>query len=769
MRKALQEAGREGATEYGRALFREYVEVVSDAIEALFGRLLRGQAPAGRHYCAIPALLVFAERGMRPAAALALGVVIDQLSRRRTFKEVAKLIGKEIEDEARALSIQAADGDLLRLLKKRAGKRKDIVGQKVMQQLRLHAEPWSAADRTHVGGLLLDLVVGATGLVRVTKVRNHEDIEPTEEALAIIKANPPRPLPAKRLPMLVPPREWQGIYGGGHLGSEAPLVSSRKPIDLGVYEQADLGLQLQVVNALQRQTMTVDPWMVEVQRQAWDSNVRGLFPVQRDPMAAPAQPEKGAPREEWAKWHQQKAAAWGDEATGRRARVRIEECLRQCESVASRPVWFAYDLDFRGRVYSSNRYATHQGPDQEKGAISFAAGLPCNEEGFEWLLKAAAGHYGLSKKSWEERLQWGRSHLEMICSVAEEPLERLELWRGADDPWQFLQAARAIRQWLQDPSEPIGCPVRMDQTCSAVGICSALLRDKRLARSTNLVGGTRHDIYGVVAERVTLLLRREIEAGFGVGGKHAAFWLDFGVDRALMKAPVMTSVYGASHFTLVDGLVAALEERGGRAELWQLQAQELAPARYLAKVIKQALQLEVQACLDLQAWLKQVSAAVIKTQNPLRWTSPSGWPMHLGQEMQDTVNTGTQLTGKPRVRSRHREAKEGELSANATNRGITANLVHSFDAALCHLVVSRAGEQRVQVLTNHDCFAAVPANAGWLHRELHYQVRELYKTDWLAEIAAEIGRRSGLDALPPSPPPGDLCPGEIGQNPYCFS
>lgn len=769
IRRNLLNAGRETATEYGRLLFREYGERVSDAIEALFLRMLRGDAPAGPHYCALPALLVFHDKGLRPAAALALGVVLDRLSRRRPYREVAMAIGREIEDEARALSIEAHDRDMLRLLKKRAGgRRREVVGQWTLQTLRLGGERWSSQDRLHVGGLLLDLVVAHTGLVRVVQQRQPA-VEPTVETLALMKANPPRPVPVRRLPMLVQPRPWEGLYGGGHLDNKSAVVVTPRPLDLRYLEQADISAQLQVVNALQQQQMAIDPWMVAVQREAWDANIRGLFPVQRNPLVTPSQPDPWADKQEWADWHRKKQQAWLDQDVGKAQRMRIEEGLRQSEAVAGRPVWFAYGLDFRGRVYSSNRYVTHQGPDHDKALVSFAHGEPCGERGFEWLLMAAAGHWGLGKAKWEERLDWGKQNLDRLTAVAEAPLDRLELWRGADDPWQLLQVARAVQQWLTDPTQPIGCPVRLDQTCSGVGISAALVRDARLARLTNLTGSTRADIYQVVADRVTALLREEVELAGEVAARHALFWLDFGVDRSLAKRPVMSSIYGAHYQSLFDGLVAAIEERQGQADLRRVRQDVLNPVRYLVRILQGALKQEVGSCLALQKWLRDVSKAAVSRQQPVQWTTPMGWPMRLGAELELSVASGTTLAAMPRQQSRRRAGLEGELSARATNRGITANAIHSFDAAFCQAIVSTAAAQQVQVLTNHDCFAAVPERAEWLHGELHRQLCEMFKPSWLEQISAEIADRAGIRRLPAPPIVGDLCPGLVGVNPYAFS
>ena len=129
----------------------------------------------------------------------------------------------------------------------------------------------------------------------------------------------------------------------------------------------------------------------------------------------------------------------------------------------------------------------------------------------------------------------------------------------------------------------------------------------------------------------------------------------------------------------------------------------------------------------------------------------------------------TLLNGTPSWQSLIDKPKAGELSARATSRSITANLVHSFDAALVHAMVCRGAGHGAQLLTNHDCFAAVPARCDWLHHTLHDELRALYMPDWLEEISAEIKDRAGVQKLPPPPIVGDLCPGEIGHNPYCFS
>jgi DNA-directed RNA polymerase len=103
-----------------------------------------------------------------------------------------------------------------------------------------------------------------------------------------------------------------------------------------------------------------------------------------------------------------------------------------------------------------------------------------------------------------------------------------------------------------------------------------------------------------------------------------------------------------------------------------------------------------------------------------------------------------------------------------TSRGITANLIHSFDASYCQQVISRAGELGFELLTNHDCFAAIPCRAGRLHQLLHEELAAMYQPNCLGKLQREIQSRSGVE-VPKPPMVGKLAAGEIGQNPYAFS
>lgn len=762
-RSRLQSIGKESATEYGRALFAQHGEALALALDGLMTRFVLDPTIAGPHYCALPLLLHFSSRGVRPVAAVALGKVLDGLSKRHTHRRLSGAIGRAIEEEVRAGRIASHDEDVLRLLRRHES-RHVVVDTATLRALRLHHSAWTTTDRFEVGALLLDLVVTHADVVRLRRqsVRGRMTlmVEPTEVALEAIRATPVQRQLELKTPELSPPGRWTSHHG---------LVSRRDGLSTDYLKQANLGATLRVVNHLQQQALVVDPWMARVQAEAWAANLHGLYTVSRDPQEAPPRPENNEDRRAWRQWRRAAAEAWAEERRNKGPRLRIQTALDQCLAVAGRPIWFRYDLDFRGRIYSSNRYVTHQGPDHEKAAISFLRGHPCDEVAAEWILKAAAGHWGLGRASWRDRLQWGRDNSDLLVAIAEAPLDRVDLWRDASDPWQLLQLARAWSQWLKDPNTPITAPIRFDQTTSGLGIAAALVRDRELAREANLVGTTRHDIYEQIAAAATELLRFDLEAGTPSQQRHAQRWLELGIDRALAKGPVMSSVYGAQHRSIFDGLADHLVEQVELENAADYKHQVVQPARYLASRMQQVLKPRLCPLLKLKAWLEDISQTVIKQQKAIQWTSPFGLPVVLAGKQRPNPPARTLLHGSRGWHSEESDRRREELSARATNRAITANFIHSFDAALAHALVCRAADVGAEVLPNHDCFAVVPARASWLHQTVHQELRTLYLPEWLEVIGGEIASHSGASRLPRPPIVGTLPPGEVGTNSYCFS
>ena len=128
----------------------------------------------------------------------------------------------------------------------------------------------------------------------------------------------------------------------------------------------------------------------------------------------------------------------------------------------------------------------------------------------------------------------------------------------------------------------------------------------------------------------------------------------------------------------------------------------------------------------------------------------------------------TNLYGKKVSMTIADQPMDSPLSAAQANKSISANAIHSFDAAMAQLVVYRAAKQQLPIVSNHDCFACHPANAGQLHELLVWEFGQLHRRRLLEEMREEIQERSGVQLKAP-PNHGTLDPMAIGSNPYLFS
>ena len=455
-----------------------------------------------------------------------------------------------------------------------------------------------------------------------------------------------------------------------------------------------------------------------------------------------------------------------DREQNRPRRIKIERYMQQAEELAGRTIWQAYHSDHRARIYTSNKYCTTQGPDYEKSILEFEEALPVDEAGFEWLLAGAAGHYGYSRSPWDERVQWGEKHIEEMKAVASNPLGRVELWRNANDPWQYLQACKGVKEVLEEGKT--GVPVRFDQTTSGCGILAALLRNREIGRLCNLYGDTPADLYSLVAEKVVERLTHDLQFGEHKEKALAGLWLKRGISRSLCKKPILAAPYGGSFMSLCDSLVENLDEYLGYVPLEDFTYEVAIPSKYLASHLWAEMKEHIQPCLDLKKWLMQVTKKVMAKGHPVEWTMPNGWPMKIADREPTKSIVKTILYGKKIHIHLNDQPITSRFSSTQANKGIAANFTHAWDATFLSNLCYEAAEQNIPVITNHDCFACHATNAGRVHTMLHDTFGALYAPNWLIGIKEEIQLSTGI-SLPNLPKMGTLDPGKIGTNPYLFS
>lgn len=771
--RRVKELGRESVLTYGQALYKATHQALSAHIARDLEAFVLDRHKARRFATAMPFLDNM--RGPDHIASVALTCAIDQLSRRTGFATFCQRIGKAIEQELRLIELARQRPSEMQHLMKAGMQRGKLASWPVMADLGVFKKKWSSRTRLDVGTMLASAIIESTELFVTRKQscgRGRKRIVcPSQQAEHFI-AEAKSPLyRVTHAAMLCEPVPWTRLWGGGQIGNQnslikLPAADSDSDTARKQFEEADLNWLYRAVNHLQQTKLEVSSEIVSTARTAWEGGFPGLWPCGRAPMEPPPRMGHDPDLAELKARNRLAAMAHRDRERNRPTRIRIERTLQLAEELSGRPVWQAFHCDHRGRIYSNNRYVTHQGPDYEKAMLDFRQKLPVDADGMEWILKAAAGHHGLSRASWEERSSWGWDNRQLMLAVAENPLGRLELWRSAADPWQFLQLCRGYAEAVE--TGKTGVPIRLDQTTSGCGILSALVRDATVGRLCNLTGDSRHDLYEMIAERVLKRVRQDLDYGESKEKLFAEIWLGRGIDRSLVKGPVLSVPYGGTYQGVADTLLEELDRHLGHVPLNEFKLRVSNPSKYLASHLWAELKDAVAPCNAVKDWLKKCCRKLMTKGHKLQWRGPSGWPFVVAAREPKNTRVTSYLYGKKIYMNLQSAEEDAQLCPTLANKSLPANFTHGFDAAMVHRFLHRAEEQSVEVLTNHDCFACHPSNAAWMHETLLETFQALYQANHLEEWRLSLTLETGV-RLPPPPMVSTLDPEEIGTNPYLFS
>lgn len=741
--RQLVAAGLESRTGYGRALFRRWGQPYLEELEELVERfVLSSGQMAGPHYAAIPLLLHFSSRGLEPVVATALTVVLNKISHKRRYEMLAREIGRAVEDEARAVAMHRRAEAPARMIAKREGKR-GLIDRRTLEAYALRGDRWERRDRFELGALLLDALLASTQLL--VRCPGEKDWLVREGSIDTRVKESVIPAPPRSADLCDRVRRRDG----------APLdyLKGRLPA----------GGEVQVCLArADRVQLRLDPFMVETVTRAWERGC-DLFPAP-PPMTDAIALGFVHARDRWIAERERRGQA--------RGQARVDATIRAMREAGPAPFRLEHFLDFRGRLYCQGPIS-YQGPDFVKGCLEFAE--PGEKIDMDEAWVAAAGHWGhgLQRATKADRLDWGSNHFLPMLHAAAEPFEH-RWWMDAESPWQLLQVCLAVGKHRLN-GEGVRLPVRFDQTCSGIGYVAALLQHRELALLTNMIGDSRGDVYEAIAETVKAHLRMDLETD-PTCNRLAGYWLEIGVDRSLMKLPVMSAVYGARHYSIRDGFAERLLGEVKLRHPTDYDRLVTRPAAYLARVVLLAMKERIGPVFELQEWMSKVVRIVTKAGREVEWTSPSDFPVRLHSHRSAVKSVRTHLSGSAGWWTDDSLDRAEELSSAASGPGATANLIHSFDAALVHVTSNWAN---VEMLTTHDCFAVRCGREPIeeLRRGLRATVpsviyRRRKTREWgLRRIWWEIACNAGMDPseLPTPPLYGVVGNLLLGMNPYLFS
>lgn len=777
--KLAEDKNRSADNKYAQVLVRELILPVADAIELYCDARQPG----------VKAKYKVLLRQVDPmkAAYFGLRAVFNHFTQESTLHKLANNIGMMIEDEIRFSKFRDQHGDYYDTIMndfKRKGTKSYRHMHRVLtfkaNEKALQWRAWSAEEKISVGIKVLDFILSETDLIekrtRVEKKKTIVQIVPTQAALDWVRdyhgfaqlLNP------DRVPCVVQPDEWVSLTQGGYytpqLRNRTPMVKTRSPDHRAMFD-GDISNITTALNSIQNVPWQINKEVYDVFLQAWKQSLPLGLP-RSEPYVIPTSPVRGKKKSEFSVKEQQIFEEWKAEArvVHTMERDRVSKCFQvirvlrlASEYLEREKFWYVYQCDFRGRIYATVSGLSPQGPDFAKGLLRFANGKPITKRGAYWLCVHGANCYGEDKISYLDRIRWVSENKGRILAVADDPLGNKDFWGDADKPWQFLAFCFEFSRFQKEgPGMISHLPIALDGSCNGLQNFSAMLRDEIGGNATNLVPGNKpRDIYGEVARVCAAKLDSH-------SGEYAELWRKYrdaqgGLPRGLPKRPVMTLPYGSTQESCRNYVYQFIVEETGdffpREDWFKL-------AVWLTPILWESIGNVVVAARQAMNWIQQCAAKVAKTNNPLIWWTPIGFPVLQDRKKILSRQIRTELAGQFQILV---GTPEDKMDVLKNKLGSSPNFVHSMDA--CHLMLTcqKAVEYGVSDFAFiHDDYGTHAADTDTLHRAIREAFVELYEAnDPLVDFKIFNEDRSGI-ILPDPPSRGTLKLTQVLESEYFF-
>jgi len=662
---------------------------------------------------------------------------------------------------------------------------------------------WTATVKAKVGAVLVSSLIQAAKIdIRRKHPETREQITQRQpvfyhsyqyqlgKRVGIIRLNsemvkklskePVSGLVTKHLPMVVEPRPWKSIDEGGFLTSFVQAVRMKHgDIQQRQYARAatEKGDMEQVFSGLD--VLAKTPWQInrgvfDVMLEAWNSGeaIANLAP-EKPNIVYPTEPEASDDPMARKRWMKEMKMAENAKSGLHSQRCFQNFQLEIARSFLHQTFYFPHNVDFRGRAYPIPPYFNHMGADNSRGLLMFATGKELGAVGLTWLKVHVSNVYGFDKANFQEREDFSMEHLTDIYDSATNPLNGRRWWLMAEDPWQCLAACIELKNALDspDPTRFVShLAIHQDGTCNGLQHYAALGGDSLGARQVNLEPGDRpSDIYTAVAE----MIKEEISAEAAQGNEVAKI-LEGNISRKVVKATVMTNVYGVTY-------------TGARRQV-RKQLEDIMPdlpytgginhgvtSAYVAAKIFKSLSTMFNGAHDIQYWLGECANRISQALTPEQlaqleqeadgkaaptpkyllagkasdkvdhtqfkssviWTTPLKMPVVQPYRKSTTRSVDTNLQRVSIIQP----AVSDPVNKRKQLQGFPPNFIHSLDATHMLLSALKCDEVGLTFAAVHDSFWTHASDVDTMNRILRDAFIRMHSEDIVGRLAAEFAAR----------------------------
>ena len=395
----------------------------------------------------------------------------------------------------------------------------------------------------------------------------------------------------------------------------------------------------------------------------------------------------------------------------------------------------------------------------------FAEGAAITDEKAKnWLGIAGANSWGMSKYSYEERIEWSKTEGKALArQIASNPESYISIWSKAEEPFQFLAWCLDFNELLEQGYGYVSKhPVLLDGTNNGFQHFAAMSLDNKLAAKVNLKNYDEvEDLYEEVKDQVIQELSKKADAIAEDWYKHHQV-----ITRKMIKKPVMMIPYSGKTF----GITNAIRDyfMGSDEELsWQKDC--FLHNHYLAKIIEKSVNNICPKCIIVMKYLAEIARCFGKEDKDMTWITPSKFYVKQHYYKSNVKRIATKL---------HATTVQLSLNCNTTEvdrrkstQSFAANFVHSLDAANVHLALEKSKASGLnQFCTIHDCFGSPAAHIEEFIGYVKESFVDMYSKNLLEDLYQQaVEQLDDPDKLPIPPDIGDFDVCEVLLAPYVFS
>jgi len=433
-----------------------------------------------------------------------------------------------------------------------------------------------------------------------------------------------------------------------------------------------------------------------------------------------------------------------------------------------------YQLDFRGRTYTTTSGVSPQGSDVSKALLHFGEAKQLGKRGWYWFRVHGANKYGNDKGHYDDRVSWVDDNREYLIAAGLDPISHADVWKEADKPFQFLawcmEYARACTTGNPEKFHS-RIPVALDGSCNGLQHFSAMLRDPVGGRSVNLIpenvpADIYQDVADVATDKLSQIVTKPDHPEYAVACNWAALFKEVSggkMNRKLAKKPVMTLPYGSTLQTCTQSVYGWYLDQ--KLDFFPKNT-AFAHSIFMSKMLWDSIGEVVVAARAAMDWIQKCARALAKEDQPVIYSTPAGFPMVQFSPKLEQTRIEAQIGGRLQLRLKREIPGVDNYKAAS---GSSPNLVHSIDATHMHMVVEEGYRQGIRHFAMiHDDFGVHACYIDKWHSIIREQFIKLHSdNNVLADFKAQQEARTGLE-LPDLPEVGNLDISEVRNSLFFF-